>query len=80
VRLGKGVKVRIEARFARYFSPLALKGTSVIIDRVCASSTSRTNIMMRVINLWKKPQWLDADWLEFREENKNEFHTSMEEC
>jgi len=67
MRLGKGIKVRIEARFVRYFSPIALKRTSVIIDRVCASSTSRTNIMMRVCNIWKKPQWLDAEWFEFEE-------------
>lgn len=39
-----------------------LTGKRVTVDAVKGRVHCRSHIMMRVINLWKRPEWYDSGW------------------
>lgn len=60
----KIIKVKINAKF-RDNTQEAVKGKQVVIDGIKSHPSCQSGLMIRVTNLWKKPQWWDAEWFDF---------------
>ena len=61
-RKEESMKVKIVARFKGYYSQKVPENTCAVIDRFKLTPSSRTGLSFRVINIWKKPLWIDSDW------------------
>ena len=64
MRTSKIIKVNLRGKFAKSYLPSAPEGTEVIIDAIAGYNDSETRLMMRVVNIWKKPAWFDSFWFD----------------
>uniref|UniRef100_A0A6M3LIV5 Uncharacterized protein n=1 Tax=viral metagenome TaxID=1070528 RepID=A0A6M3LIV5_9ZZZZ len=65
MRLKNPIKVMLRGKMKMYFTDIAPKGTPVVVDRIGGSPASKNYIMVRVVILWKRPDWIDAGWVKF---------------
>ena len=53
----------MEVTFRNYFSPKAVRGKVVEVDKI-RHGWSFTGYELRVVGVWKKPAWFDVGWFE----------------
>lgn len=41
-----------------------LRGRKCTVDAIYYTPNSRSGYMLRVVDVWKKPVWLDSGWFE----------------
>jgi hypothetical protein len=65
----KKLKVRLCGKFKKTYeyqlTKRVGKGTKVFIDMIEGSPMYGSGLGVRVVNIWKKPKWFDAEWFTF---------------
>lgn len=46
----------------KYYSPSFCKGKIVTVDAIKGTTACRSCIKMRVVDVWKRPEWFDSGW------------------
>jgi hypothetical protein len=49
----------MKLKFREAFHPSAKVGDVAIVDKIKCEPSSKTGVMVRVVNIWKKPTYLD---------------------
>ena len=52
----------MKLKFNETYSHQAKKGMTVTVDKIRYKVNARNHFVVRVVGLWKKPQWFDLGW------------------
>ena len=52
----------MKVTFMRYYSDRAKKGTIAETDKIKINKDTASGISVRVVGIWKKPQWFGSGW------------------